>query len=699
MEKVQRMKRGEKEVARIGQTKFNNFASPSNLYNCRPFLRDRQNWQNVAKSVNSVEIIISNLDSKLEPAEVRKNLEMKFRSENIPFLQIIIVNPRYYLPSSDALRSETIALGFTKAIVSLPTQQDAQLAIAKLQKTKIGLKRITISYYVDQRTRNYLKQEVVALFEQIPKKRMTLVTFQELFERKYGHRIATGDIHRMKDVIKLQDNDADFKGKIVCYIGNRATASFLRSRSLMPSPMLKPYCSEHHLLGDEHEWAESGLHLELMPVNISLKLLTLRIHRLLDTHRGTLPLYSVVECYEHEFREPFDTSQQPLVPLEHLISCVPGVRITHTSYHGFKRIQWTENGNVGKSPNRGQLAITPKGANKGNHHRNSFEIGGRQQPEVEALNKHVHQISKEIKELLKSSPRCLLPFSKLVPAYHSHFGRQCCVANFGFIKLLDLLESIPHLVQILSDGPKKTLTLTHHEQTKRFASDIIRILRIKYVNKSMSLRELPLAYEEVFQKRFDIADYGVCQVGDILTEVWENTLVINYADNFKDTTVEIPKREQTPKEVEMTKQFAKEVTELLSNFPNFEIAFSKFIPSYHHYFSRQCRVSDYGFAKLIQLFEAISPDIVEICSLSGEEDRVIRLSKQQRVIALGLRFVLILKDQPDQFCELSDFDELYRQEYGCRINYGEYDCHDVIDLVSKMPKGVFNVVETDELKI
>lgn len=43
--------------------------------------------------------------------------------------------------------------------------------------------------------------------------------------------------------------------------------------------------------------------------------------------------------------------------------------------------------------------------------------------------------------------------------------------------------------------------------------------------------------------------------------------------------------------------------------------FNKFIPSYHHHYGRQCRVADYGFSKLVELFEAI-PDIVVVCTTS-----------------------------------------------------------------------------------
>lgn len=40
--------------------------------------------------------------------------------------------------------------------------------------------------------------------------------------------------------------------------------------------------------------------------------------------------------------------------------------------------------------------------------------------------------------------------------------------------------------------------------------------------------------------------------------------------------------------------------------------FTKFVPAYHHNFGHQCKVSDYGFTKLAELFEAI-PDIVKVC--------------------------------------------------------------------------------------
>lgn len=58
------------------------------------------------------------------------------------------------------------------------------------------------------------------------------------------------------------------------------------------------------------------------------------------------------------------------------------------------------------------------------------------------------QFGREVVDLLKHSPQCRISFVKFIPAYHHHFGRQCRVADYGYTKLMELLEAIPHIVQV-----------------------------------------------------------------------------------------------------------------------------------------------------------------------------------------------------------------------------------------------------------
>lgn len=69
--------------------------------------------------------------------------------------------------------------------------------------------------------------------------------------------------------------------------------------------------------------------------------------------------------------------------------------------------------------------------------------------------------------------------------------------------------------------------------------------------------------------------------------------------------------DRTAEEIERTKQFGKEVVDLLRHQPHCRMPFNKFIPTYHHHFGRQCKLSYYGFTKLMELFEAI-PDILTV---------------------------------------------------------------------------------------
>ena len=64
------------------------------------------------------------------------------------------------------------------------------------------------------------------------------------------------------------------------------------------------------------------------------------------------------------------------------------------------------------------------------------------------LTQQLNQLSRELIDLLKTAHNCRLPLSKFIPSYHHHFGRQCRVADYGYTKLMELFEALPHVVQV-----------------------------------------------------------------------------------------------------------------------------------------------------------------------------------------------------------------------------------------------------------
>ena len=62
---------------------------------------------------------------------------------------------------------------------------------------------------------------------------------------------------------------------------------------------------------------------------------------------------------------------------------------------------------------------------------------------------------------------------------------------------------------------------------------------------------------------------------------------------------------QSLSSAENLRQFRREVVELVKQQTCCALPLSKFIPTYHAHFGKQCRVSDYGFTRLQDLIEAL----------------------------------------------------------------------------------------------
>ncbi|RWS12443.1 Limkain-b1-like protein [Dinothrombium tinctorium] len=632
-----------------------------------------------SRRTQPIELLVTNLDSNMDNTSLKKELMNHFRSNAIQVLHVCVLSSQNFQtsPINRGFAQDFPSTCSVKAIVKVATQQDAQIAVSKLHRTKLGTKRMMISNLSSDRSPplDILRNEVAAIFEDITSKKLPLVTFQDLYEKRYHRSLCMADIHRLRDVIQLITESEGCGGRYVIFNSNIKTKTY--SSFFESTAYRSPFCTLHGIKDFQKspsQWLEQE-YTSLPSVKISLKTLAPQIHTLLDTHGGILPLNSIINCYASEFSKEFICDEPPCVPLEHLISCVPGIEISASHSLGFKRIQWLENKSEGNPITRMET---------------KFDCGlsSISNAASEAIAKQLNQFSREVKDLLKSQPHCLIAFSKFVPAYHNHFGRQCCVYQYGYTKLIDLLEAIPHVVQILGEGTKRILTLTHREQTKRFATDMLKVLKAQQA-KRLYLKQFPTLFETVFEKPFDVTDYGVCDISDILHDVWEGTVVISREDD--DTVVEIPKREQTEDEKERTKVFAKDVIELLQSTPTLSMPFCKFIPAYHHYFNRQCKVSDYGFNKLIELLEEISPHVIELILTNNGEDKLIRLNYENRLKTIGSRLVRLLKMQPNESVSISCLNELFIREYGFGINFEDFDVYDMQSLIKKIPSN-FQIV-------
>ncbi|XP_030637945.1 meiosis regulator and mRNA stability factor 1 [Chanos chanos] len=557
-----------------------------------------------------------------------------------------------------------------KAIVQMGSLQQAIGAVSVLHRYKIGNKRIHVSLMTGANNKSLanLSSEIISVLQDAPANCLPLLKFTEIYEKKFGRKPVVNDLYRLPEVVSVREQGG---GRLVCLLpSSQSRQSPLGSSqsqdgsSTSGSPVVfeeleyhEPVCRRHYT---QHNFSEADYDPDTYKIPfvvVSLKALAAHVHSLLQTHEGTVPLLSFPECYAAEF-SPLSVAEEGKlegsVPLEHLITCIPGITIV-TAQNGFKVIKWIHN--KPPPPNADpwlQRCKSPVG------------------------NPQLIQFSREVVDLMKSQPFCMMPITKFIPAYHHHFAKQCRVSDYGYSKLLELLEAVPHVLQILGLGSKRLLTLTHRAQVKRFTQDLLKLLKFQ-ASKQVVIKDFMQAYHWCFSRDWRVVDYGMCDLMDLLAEIPDTTVTITHQDS--DTVISVPRRERTAEEMERTKQFGKEVVDLLRHQPHFRMPFSKFIPTYHHHFGRQCKLIYYGFTKLMDLFEAI-PDVLTV--LECGEEKILTLTEVERVKALAAQLVKLLRAQKDGSLAVSRLLGEYSKTFGYGLRLQDYDANTLPALLHKL---------------
>ncbi|XP_023385420.1 meiosis regulator and mRNA stability factor 1 isoform X6 [Pteropus vampyrus] len=601
---------------------------------------------------NGADIQISNIDYRLSRKELQQLMQEAFSRHGKVKSVELSPHTDYQL----------------KAVVQMENLQEAISAVNSLHRYKIGSKKILVSLATGaaNKSLSLLSAETISVLQDAPACCLPLFKFTDIYEKKFGHKLNVSDLYKLTDTVAIREHG---NGRLVCLLpSSQARQSPLGSSqshdgsSTNCSPIIfeeleyhEPVCRQHCSNKDfsEHEFDPDCYKIPF--VILSLKTFAPQVHSLLQTHEGTVPLLSFPDCYAAEFGE-LEVVQENRggVPLEHLITCVPGVNIA-TAQNGIKVVKWIHN--KPPPPNTDPWLL-----------RSKSPVG----------NPQLIQFSREVIDLLKSQPSCVIPISNFIPSYHHHFAKQCRVSDYGYSKLIELLEAVPHVLQILGMGSKRLLTLTHRAQVKRFTQDLLKLLKSQ-ASKQVIVREFSQAYHWCFSKDWEVTEYGVCELIDIISEIPDTTICLSQQDN--EMVICIPKRERTQDEIERTKQFSRDVVDLLRHQPHFRMPFNKFIPSYHHHFGRQCKLAYYGFTKLLELFEAI-PDILQV--LECGEEKILTLTEVERFKALAAQFVKLLRSQKDNCLMMTDLLTEYTKTFGYTFRLQDYDVSSVSALTQKL---------------
>ncbi|XP_052759565.1 meiosis regulator and mRNA stability factor 1 [Galleria mellonella] len=507
------------------------------------------------------------------------------------------------------------------ATVVLRSEWDARLAIARIHKRRLDNnwtgRRLELSLGRPSPAPNLdvLRARLRAILLDQKNYTLPLLRLRDAYASRHCCALTTSDIAKVKDTVIIHEGF----GRMVQLID----LSPVSSAEMEAAPWK---CHIHASMNTGHE---DGSRI-LQPVYIEVAALAKNVQLLLENHGGVLPLLTFVECYEAMF-SPLLVDVRHGVALELLLRSVPGLEVKDSPS---RHLTWRTDG-------------TDTPPTHSDSSRSSERDRGRTAPALEPI---LALFERELIDLLRTAPRCSIAFSKLIPAFHHHFGRQCRVADYGFTKLPDLLAALSNAIVVLGSGSSRVITISAAAQSRRWTSDLVKLLKAQPGRVILPL-EIPELYQSTFGRPFSTVDYGVCTLAELMQRVTPQAVIVDV-----DGTLSLPRRTPTPEERMRTVQFAIEAVELLCYTSNLRMEFSRFVPAYHAHFGRQLRVAHYGCVKLVELLELIPEAVTIFVEPNG--DRTVKLSSRAARAAMAHRLRAITP------VSLTEFSTQYAAQFG-----------------------------------
>lgn len=512
------------------------------------------------------------------------------------------------------------------ASVMLYSESDARLAIARIHRRRLdetwaGRRlELTLGRLSPAPNAVVLRSRLRNLLQDAPDQTLPLVRLSDAYTVRHGCSLTSSDLARVKDTVSVSEG----AGRLVKLLNPGSQGPVME---LDDAPWK---CNMHSVSSAVDE---NGTKI-MSPVYITLSVLSSNTHELLQTHGGIVPLLSYMDCYAAHFG-PIAVDATNGVVLELLLRNVPGIQLKE---HPSRHLTWAAQRTNTPSPNSQNGDREPSVKSNGS---------GSIAPTLAPL---LGLLARELIDLLRTAPRCTIPFTRFIPAYHHHFGRQCRVADYGFTRLSELLAALNSTVVVLGTGCSRMITLSCSAQAKRWSGELLRLLRAQPV-RTAQLSELPKLYQQVFGRPFSPADYGVCTMGELLDLVTPHAVQLSPSG-----VLSLPRRAPPPRHHARTLAFAAQALDLLLHTPALRMEFPRFVPAYHMHFGRQCRVAQYGCTKLIELFELIPETVLVKTHPCGE--------RYVHLVSELAREIMLKRIQELSPISLAAFPDAYAARFG-----------------------------------
>lgn len=120
--------------------------------------------------------------------------------------------------------------------------------------------------------------------------------------------------------------------------------------------------------------------------------------------------------------------------------------------------------------------------------------------------------------------------------------------------------------------------------------------------------------------------------------------------------------------------------------PQYEIVFQKFVKSYYYHFGHHCRLGDYGFQKLTELFEVID-GLIKLDPINDENRKIVLAPVvARRIFAEQVNEMIVLYSKRKGIrVPLVDVMNLFRNTFGYSMIPQTLGCNTIEEMMRCLP--------------
>lgn len=236
----------------------------------------RHHSNEIGLSSVGISVIVSNLDYNISASEWKKILADEFRQH----VKVVGVH------------MQTLQDNTSVAYVRVSCVEDARSAISQLHRKKIGYKRIHVALVSSESplTVASIRAEVVGLLQEVSGRQLPLFQFIELFEKRFQRRISVSELYQMKDTVDITEQEGTGRTVVLLPIPKDAAAATTRFiEENAPKHLESSVCHLYQCRAASNA-ANSVDMYDLAHVILQLRTFSAQVHKLLQSHDGTLPL-------------------------------------------------------------------------------------------------------------------------------------------------------------------------------------------------------------------------------------------------------------------------------------------------------------------------------------------------------------------------------------------------------------------------